>query len=320
MARMSIDDMVGRDPRITMLAQTLGWSRREVVGCLVADVWPIVYDQRTELISERVLDAAAGHAGFAAALIECELATRDRSGKVVIRGARERIKYLDHKTEAGRQGGLKSAESRSKNSSKRQARGKQTSSSGEADVKHGGSTGQAAGNPPVPDTVPVPSLSPDSPPAARESKPTGRRAILAGDHAGFDAETAEHRGALAEWVWSEINRRRLALAQEFGLPAPVPLAPITPATHPPAFRDLRARVTEEGKTAPAVCLHVLEAATVHARKERSIEWMAEKLCTEGGWRWARGQVPTWRSSAPAAPLAADDSRRYGFIDGERVLL
>ena len=166
MARMSIDDMVGRDPRITMLAQTLGWSRREVVGCLVSDVWPIVYDQRTELISERVIDAAAGHVGFAAALIECELATRDRSGKVVIKGARERIKYLDHKTEAGRQGGLKSAESRHKNSSKRQA-------SGEADVKHGGSTGQAAGNPPSP----VPDSAPDPVPApaqeVREPAPAG---------------------------------------------------------------------------------------------------------------------------------------------------
>jgi hypothetical protein len=164
MARMSIDDMVARDPRITVLAKLIGWSRRETLGCLVGDVWPITYDQRTHLISERVIDAAAGLDGFAKAMVEAELATRDRSGKVRIGGAKERIKYLDKKTRAGREGGLKSAESRRKAS-------KQTSSSG-------GSTPQAAGNPPVPDPspVPVPDPSPvpvpeegDSPPARAPS-------------------------------------------------------------------------------------------------------------------------------------------------------
>ena len=165
MARMSIDDMIGRDPRITMLAQALGWSRRETVGCLVAEIWPITYDQKTAVLAERVIDAAAGHIGFALAMVECDLATRDRSGKVAIRGARERIKYLDHKSDAGRQGGLKSAETRQKISSKRQA-------SGEAHVKQRGSRRQAAGNPPdtAPDPSPVPAntlvvTSPPAPPA-----------------------------------------------------------------------------------------------------------------------------------------------------------
>jgi len=38
MARMSIDDTIARDPRITVLAKLLGWTRRETVGCLVAEV------------------------------------------------------------------------------------------------------------------------------------------------------------------------------------------------------------------------------------------------------------------------------------------
>lgn len=151
MARMSVDDTIARDPRITMLAAALGWSRRETVGCLVADIWPICYDQNTWLVSERVIDTAAAHVGFAAALIESELATRDRSGKVNIKGAKERIKYLDHKKDAGRQGGLKSAESRRKAP-------KQTSSSG-------GSTPQAAGNPPVPDPSPPSAPPPDPVPS-----------------------------------------------------------------------------------------------------------------------------------------------------------
>ncbi len=143
MARMSIDDKVCRDPRITVLAELLGWSRRETVGCLILEVWPICYDQATHLISERILDAAAGHLGFALKLIESELATRDRSGKIRIGGAKERIAYLDHQKRAGRQGGIKSAESRTKEV-------KRTSSTP-------GSNPQAVGNPNTNTNTPVPS-------------------------------------------------------------------------------------------------------------------------------------------------------------------
>jgi hypothetical protein len=139
MARMSIDDKVCRDPRITVLAEILGWSRRETVGCLVLDVWPICYDQECHLLSERSIDAAARHPGFAKAMIESELATLDRSGKVRVNGAKERIEYLNHKKRAGREGGIKSAYSRANHI-------KQTSSTR-------GSTPQAAGNPSVPDPV-----------------------------------------------------------------------------------------------------------------------------------------------------------------------
>lgn len=142
MARMSVDDMVGRDPRVRLLAKSLGWSVRETVGCLVIDVWPICYDQMTHLISERVLDAAADREGFAAALIDAELAHRDRSGKVYVAGAKKRIEYLAAKQRAGHEGGVKSAESRRKTP-------KQTSSTS-------GSTPQARRNPPVPDSAPVP--------------------------------------------------------------------------------------------------------------------------------------------------------------------
>lgn len=139
--------MVGRDPRVRLLAKSLGWSVRETVGCLVIDVWPICYDQMTHLISERVLDAAADREGFATALIESELAHRDRSGKVYVAGAKKRIKYLEDKQRAGHEGGVKSAESRRKTP-------KQTSSTS-------GSTPQARRNPPVPDPFLVPDSAPD---------------------------------------------------------------------------------------------------------------------------------------------------------------
>ncbi|MBA3841200.1 MAG: conserved phage C-terminal domain-containing protein [Actinobacteria bacterium] len=111
---MSIDDSVARDPRITELAKVLNWKRREVVGCLVQDVWPICYDQATHLVSARMIDSAADHQGFAEAMIECELARRDRSGKLRVSGARERVKYIKDKAEAGREGGIKSGISRRK--------------------------------------------------------------------------------------------------------------------------------------------------------------------------------------------------------------
>lgn len=143
MARMSVDDSVQRDPRITKLAKLTGWTRRETLGCLVMDVWPITYDQRTAIVAADLIDLAAGMDGFAQYMVDSGLATWARgSRKIRIGGAEERIEYLDHKRKAGRVGGLRSGESRNKNPSS------------------GGSTPQAAGNPPVPPPVPVPASSP----------------------------------------------------------------------------------------------------------------------------------------------------------------
>lgn len=203
MARMSVDDSVARDPRITALAQVLGWSRRETVGALVCDVWPICYDQETHLVSERLIDAAAGVAGFAQAMLECELAARDKSGKIAISGARERIQYLDHKRRAGREGGLKSAERRTKEV-------KQTSSSGGTPLKQRGSRPQALGNPPVPDPspVPVPDSAPDPVPVPEECASPPARAVSHQD--GIELEhpgprkprqpSGPHQQAIAEFT------------------------------------------------------------------------------------------------------------------------
>jgi hypothetical protein len=153
MARMSIDDKFLRDPRVRVLAKLCGWSVRETRGALL-DVWAVTYDQVTPLLSGAVIDMAAEHEGFTEKLIEAELGARDRSGKVRIVGAKKRIEYLDHKKRAGRQGGLKSAEQRTKEV-------KQTSSSG-------GSTPQSAGNP-IP-TASVPdSASASAAPPERET-------------------------------------------------------------------------------------------------------------------------------------------------------
>ncbi len=179
---MSIDDKVGRDPRITILALALGWSKRELVGCLVLDVWPLCYDQESALVSERIIDAAAGHPGFAVAMVEAELATRDRSGKLRITGAAKRIAYLDHQKKSGREGGLKSAELRAN-------RSKGTPRVREASLKQTSSDGQGSGNPSVPDTVPDTATAPDTAPDAVPED---------GDPAGAGSQVA-HQPAVAEF-------------------------------------------------------------------------------------------------------------------------
>jgi hypothetical protein len=148
---MSIDDSVGRDPRISYLAELLGWSRRETVGALVCDVWPICYDMVDSVIAIRLVDIAAQHKGFALLMVEAGLATTERGGlKIRVAGAEERLKYLEDRREAGRVGGLKSAELRRRNSSKAL------------------SSAQASLNPPdsVPDPVPDSASKSAAPPFA----------------------------------------------------------------------------------------------------------------------------------------------------------
>ena len=114
MARMSIDDSVLRDPRITILSQLTGWSRRETLGCLL-EVWAICYDRVDYALGPKVIDMIAGREGFADLLIEAELAVAMPSGKLRIAGAKERITYLSKLKQFGREGGLKSGESRRNN-------------------------------------------------------------------------------------------------------------------------------------------------------------------------------------------------------------
>lgn len=203
---MSIDDKVGRDPRIAMLALQVGWSKRELVGCLVLDVWPLCYDQESAFVSERIIDAAAGQVGFAQAMVDCELARRDRSGKVRVNGAAERIKYLDHKKKAGREGGLKSGESRAKIS-------KQKASNGEAHLKQTSSKTQAAGNPSVPDAVPDTATAPDTAPdvVPEDGDPSGSPAHQPAV-ADFDARYRAAYETKPTWGGKQVGQLKKLVA------------------------------------------------------------------------------------------------------------
>lgn len=154
MARMSIDDKFLRDPRVIRLAQRMGWSRRETIGALL-DVYAVAYDRERDTLPPIDVDTAAERPGFSDAMFEVDLAEQDRRG-VRIKGAKERIRYLDHKSEAGRLGGLKSAETRRNRS------------------KQNRSNPQAPGNPlPLP-LVPDLLLLPDPVPEEEKKAPAKR--------------------------------------------------------------------------------------------------------------------------------------------------
>ena len=110
MARMSIDDMFLRDPRITRLARVLGVSKFDARGRLL-EVIGVVYDRVDDLLTELDIDTAAEIDGFAKRMVEVDLAVPSR-GKFRVRGASERINYLRSREESGRAGGIKSGESR----------------------------------------------------------------------------------------------------------------------------------------------------------------------------------------------------------------
>lgn len=114
MARMSLDDAVLRDPRITLLSQLLGWSRRETLGCLI-EIWAVCYDRVDSALGVKVINLIAQRDGFADLMLEVELAANMPSGKLRIAGAKERIAYLANLKQWGREGGIKSAKSKSIN-------------------------------------------------------------------------------------------------------------------------------------------------------------------------------------------------------------
>lgn len=188
MARMSIDDMIGRDTRVDRLARLCGWSRRETRACLL-DVWALCYDRVVPYLPADDIEVTAARdaiappaypEGFVAALRAVGLARdatpADRTftrkdgtkvpwpdqqwrDRVYLAGASERVGYLVTKKTAGHEGGVKSGQSR---------RSKRKQSFAPASTE-----AEARGNPPdpVPDPAPVPDQK-EIPSPARAIPPT----------------------------------------------------------------------------------------------------------------------------------------------------
>lgn len=113
MARMAIDDSFLRDPRVERLGRRCGWSKRETRGALL-DVFALCYDRVSSVLDPADIDFAAEMEGFSALMVEVGLASPVRNG-VRISGSEDRIRYLQSRSETGRQGGVKSGEARRAN-------------------------------------------------------------------------------------------------------------------------------------------------------------------------------------------------------------
>jgi len=121
MARMSIDDKVRRDQRLFDLAEKLGWSPRETFGTIY-DIWEMCHDRVSEVLPETLVnnrafrDAPRGTPvdfDFVGKLIEVGYARRHRSPRMITMiDAIEMIEYLKKSKTSGREGGLKSGETR----------------------------------------------------------------------------------------------------------------------------------------------------------------------------------------------------------------
>ena len=237
MARMSIDDGLGRDPRLDDLADLCGWTRRETAGCLQLDIWPLCYDRVTPNITPREINIAANRGtpspvkhqgGFAAALIKSGLARRstpnDTSfvwsrdghadvaipwrdtewrGRVYVRGAAERISYLLKQRESGRIGGSKNKDHGDKNKDPQEDTDKAPSTDPSRDA-------QGSGNPSATPSAPVPDptsgTSTPSPPM-KKSSPRVSHSQPAID-AFHEYYKRTHKGATPSWTSNSGRNRK----------------------------------------------------------------------------------------------------------------
>lgn len=119
----------------------------------------------------------------------------------------------------------------------------------------------------------------------------------------FDPNEPTHIGALAKAIWPRLSALRVSLAAELGIPDVSPLTELGLA-EPRGFRDLRARIREEGRQAPSVCERVLASLAAEARRTRSVEWVSEKATTEGAWRTAKERTAGATKRTPSDGLQA----------------
>lgn len=289
MARMSIDDKFLRDPRVTQLAIDLGVSRWEVMGRLLA-VFAVCYDLERDILPAAQVDMAAERPAFADAMFAVDLAVNTRRG-MRIRGAKTRIEYLAPKREAGRQGGIKSGESR-RNSAKQKRENR-----------------EASVNPPDPVPDPVPDLVPDpvpeisDPPTARAIAPTAASAAPAPPPPERGDLALRHRQALRAAIWSELAAAREAVATELGLPAgDRKLLAFDRGEEALAMRLLGARDPAELKLIAQQARHAIAVIAAEARESKSVQWLTGSVFeSDRAWRRAAGRSLEEVGRKPAAP-------------------
>lgn len=269
MARMSIDDKLLRDPRVLRLARACGWSRRETVGALL-DVFAVAYDRERDTLPIADIDIAAEREGFADLMFEVDLAEQVRAG-VRIKGAKERIKYLTAKAEAGRVGGIKSGESRRKSAKQKR------------------SNHEAPANPPDP----VPDLPPDPVPEDQSSLPACAIPPDPVPVAPAPTPTAPPARALppaprseAPMLWRELEAARSAAGAKLGLEIlPLPVGDRGERDLADLFVAARSRGPAEVETLVRQIRHAIAmAAAETVAGEKTPEWFTGAVFSPNNFR------------------------------------
>jgi hypothetical protein len=300
MARMSIDDMFLRDPRVLRLSITLGWTKYEARGRLL-DVFALVYDRvdagADEVLDPVDIDIASDFPGLAEQLIAHDLAVRMRNG-VRIKGATERTKYLATREESGRLGGIKSGETR-RNKAKVKPKVET-----KVETKVTFEKNEGPSNPSVPDprsysSVGVPDLPPDPQPTPDRTEPD--RPELPGKIPSLDAEQ-NARYQLVTEIWNRLAAVRTDLAAELG-ETTRPLAPFDRGK-----AELAARIREIGnlERARADCEHVLAVRVDEARAKRELKWLTGAIFGVDSMRAALGS--SRQEAKRAKPSSGADDR------------
>lgn len=111
-----------------------------------------------------------------------------------------------------------------------------------------------------------------------------------GDHLAYDHEDPAQRGRLAEIKYAELSDRRGALAKRKGWPMPLPLPAAGGGVETQGFRDLRARIREEGASAPSVVDAMLDALEAEDAKNGKLYWLDERSFGEKAWRNTRSKL------------------------------
>lgn len=112
MTRVNVDDIAFMDRRFKLLGGRLAMSWQEALGrCL--PVWALAYAKRTAILTAGDIDALAERQGFAAAMLEVDLAAEaENDVGLYVRGVAARIDFLliqDAKRDKARQARLAAA-------------------------------------------------------------------------------------------------------------------------------------------------------------------------------------------------------------------
>lgn len=312
MTRVNVDDVAFMDRRFKLLGGRLSMAWQEAIGrCL--PVWALAYAKRSAILPAGDIDALAERPGFAAALLDVDLAVEDEGG-VYLRGVADRIDFLliqDAKREKARQAKLSAA---GVTSPRRPSRGTDRS-------------GPIVSPAPSPGTIPEEGpYSPDLdldldrdlsraiPPSTAPTPAPGT--TPAQSFAQQEQVRLRAIGDLAIATWQRLSDLRMAHAAKLKLEAVLPLPPIHPGNHPRAFEALRERIREEGGNARAVCDHVLRALDEQATETKVIDWLSEKAFLDGPWRTARAAVlkPRRKPAERAPPVVEDRGGPAGAAD------